>query len=139
MHGEPDRRPVPPRARHDRAACAPLPVVVALPATVERDDIPRLCERLRATLAAGDARRVDCDAGALAEVDVVAVEALAWLALVARRGGACLRLRRAPAALLGLLDLLGLGSVVVQVERQAEQREQVGGVEEGGDPGDPVA
>lgn len=132
---EPDQRPTTAPRRRGGA-----PVVVALPRHLRRDDIPGLCERLLAAVERSGASRIDCDVGGLSDVDVVAVEAVARLELAARRAGARLRLRRAPRGLVGLLAWLGLRDVlVIEVERQAEQREQVGGVEEGRDPGDPVA
>ncbi|GAB2586792.1 hypothetical protein GCM10027168_19520 [Streptomyces capparidis] len=107
--------------------------------------IPRLCDRLRALLATAPGGVVVCDVTALGAPDAVTVEALARLQLTARRAGGEIRLRGAHPALRALLDLAGLGAVLppegrspLQVRRQAEQREQAGGVQEGVEPGDPA-
>jgi hypothetical protein len=75
--------------------------------------------------------------------DLALVDELARLQLAARRAGYSIRLRDAPAALSGLLDLLGLAGVLaaglrLEVGREAEGGEQVG-VEEAVQPDDPVA
>ena len=87
-----------------------------------------------------------CDVGELTVPDVSTVDALARLGLVARRRGLEVRLSRASPRLIELLALIGLLGVLVvngasglEARGQSEEREQVGGVEEEGDPGDPVA
>ncbi|MFL5680990.1 MAG: STAS domain-containing protein [Chloroflexota bacterium] len=89
---------------------------------------------------------LDCDVRALPHPDVCAVDALARLALVARRHGRDIRIHGASDELRSLIDLAGLGSVLVSADelaleagRQPEQREEPGGVEEERDPGDPLA
>ena len=52
------------------------------------------------------------DAGALTEPDLATVDALARLALAARRAGRSVRVRHASAALSNLLELAGLGEIV---------------------------
>lgn len=85
------------------------------------------------------------DAAELTRPDLETVEALAWLQLCARRSGFRLELRNAPAELAELLCLcglaaeLGLGGCGVDARGQPEHREEAGGVQEEGDPGDPVA
>ncbi|MGH2683855.1 MAG: STAS domain-containing protein [Actinomycetota bacterium] len=82
--------------------------------------------------------------------DVAVIDELARLQLRARRMGCSIRLRDVSAELFDLLDLLGLGDVVpcvpglrgggrlpVEVERQAEDPEEVG-VEEAVMPDDPT-
>lgn len=81
-------------------------------------------------------RVVICDVGALTRADLAAVDAIAAVCLTAGRRGRPVRLRRASAELAALLAFLGLDELVVVelgVEpcRQAEEREQGGGVEEG--------
>ena len=83
-----------------------------------------------------------CDV-AVAPVDVGTVDALARLALAARRRGHPLLLRNASAELCELVALVGLTPVLpcptasrVESGRQPEQREVPGGVEEEGDPAD---
>jgi anti-anti-sigma regulatory factor len=81
--------------------------------------------------------------------DAATVEALARLQLTALRSGRRIRLRNACGELRDLLALAGLVELLpvvgpaegsgLQPLRQAEQREEVGGVEEERDPGDPVA
>jgi hypothetical protein len=93
-----------------------------------------------------DRRPLDCDVRALPHPDVRAVDALARLALVAQRRGRTIRIHGATDELRALIDLAGLGSVLVcaddlelEARRQPEQREESGGVEEERDPGDPLA
>jgi hypothetical protein len=73
---------------------------------------------------------VICDASALAP-DVGSIDTLARLALLARRQGMELRLRKVPSELQELLELCGLGAVVgellalgVEMAGQPEQREE---------------
>jgi hypothetical protein len=64
--------------------------------------------------------------------DLAVIDELARLQLAARRLGCSIHVRDAGARLVGLLDLAGLGDVVavaarsVQVQRHAEELEQVG-------------
>ncbi|MFF2726615.1 STAS domain-containing protein [Streptomyces sp. NPDC058008] len=93
-------------------AMTPNPLVVT--GRVTRAEVPGLCAELEALLAgAPGAAAVDCDLGGVTHPDLVLVEAVARLGLVARRaGGVQLRLRRTPAALRALLALVGLADVV---------------------------
>ena len=92
-----------------------------------------------------DAGWVVCDVSALTEPDAATVEALARLQLTARRLGCRIRLRGACPRLRDLLALVGLAEVVpllppasgVEPQRQAEQREPTGDVQEGVEPDDP--
>lgn len=71
---------------------------------------------------------------------VETVDCLARLQLVMRRRGRQLCLSNADDQLRGLIELAGLSGVLrVQVERQAEQREQLLSVEEEGELPDPAA
>jgi hypothetical protein len=84
--------------------------------------------------------RVVCDAGALPP-DAVSVDALARLALEARRHGCRVELRNVPAELGRLLAFLGLDRAVgvsggFEPQGEAEEREQPLGVEERVDRGD---
>jgi hypothetical protein len=91
---------------------------------------------LRVTTGAGV---VHCDAGDLA-ADVVTVEALARLALIARRAGCPLVLRRVSPELEQLVAFCGLGAALgVEVRGEPEQREQARGVQERVQPGDAPA
>ncbi len=131
-------------------------VVLTLPGTVAPGEVAALCERLRALLerreetgdvpGRGEPFAVVCDAGAVTRPDLATVEALARLRLTARRLGCRLRLRNAHPELRCLLRLLGLDGVVgdqgiavgAQPRGQAEEGEEVRGVEEGVEPGDPA-
>ena len=68
--------------------------------------------------------------------DLGAVDRIARAALEARRAGRDVRLVDVDGGLAALLELAGLGR---EVGRQPEQREELVGVEEGVEPGDPVA
>ena len=83
--------------------------------------------------------RLPCDVRALpAEAD--AVDALAHLALAARRAGLEVCLCHASPALCCLIEFMGLAEVLrVEVERKPEQREKRLRVEEEGQLRDPPA
>jgi ABC-type transporter Mla MlaB component len=92
-----------------------------------------------------DADLIVCDVGALVDPDASTVDALARLALLARRLGCQVRLRNASNELQELLTLVGLGDVVPCCEDlrlgprgETEEREQPRGVEEGVEPSDPT-
>ena len=85
------------------------------------------------------------DAATLGRPDAATIDALARLALTARRRGCRVRLVHAPADLRDLVVLVGLAGVLpcepgsgVQPRRQPEQREEPARVEEEHDPGDPI-
>jgi hypothetical protein len=68
------------------------------------------------------------------------VEALARLQVMVRRSGGSMRLVDASPELLDLLAFCGFPpGLALEAQRQPEHREEAGGVEEEGDPGDPVA
>jgi ABC-type transporter Mla MlaB component len=136
-------RPRVARVRAVRPRGEPDTVVLVFSGRIGRADIPRLCERARGLLQAGDADRVVCDVSAVVDPDAAALDALARLQLTARRLGHVVRVRHACIELQELLTLTGLDVVVPQyvelpleTSRQAEEREQPGGVEKEGDPGD---
>ncbi|MEU9418249.1 STAS domain-containing protein [Streptomyces sp. NPDC048272] len=70
---------------------------------------------------------MSCDVSALTRPGLGAVDAVARLALVARRHGVRLRLTGAGPALRALLGLVGL----VELLGEPEEREPPGGVQEG--------
>jgi ABC-type transporter Mla MlaB component len=118
-------------------------IVLVIGGPIARADVPRLCERAHALLEASDADLAVCDVGGLADPDAVTVDALARLQLTARRLGLQIRVRHAGGELRDLLALMGLCEVVplcadlpLEAGRQTEEREEGGGVEEEGDPGD---
>ena len=123
----------------------PSIILIAIDGPIRRADIPSLCDRFQALFDDAGPRRVVCDVAALTP-DAAALDALARLQLMARRLGLQVRLSGASAELVELLSLAGLLGVLpvngpsgVEPRRQPEQREERGGVEEEGDPGDPVA
>ena len=80
---------------------------------------------------------VDVDVSALG-ADLASVDALARMRLAARRAGHGMRFLGVSAELRDLLGLTGLREVLgVEVERQPEEREEAGGVEEEGELGHP--
>ncbi|WP_143076559.1 STAS domain-containing protein [Streptomyces sp. MUSC 14] len=114
---------------------AKTPAVLVLSGAVSRDQVPGLCDDLRALLAAAGVRVVVCDVGGLGASGLGAVDLLARLELTARRAGGRIRLRDPAPALLALLDVVGLR---FQVEGQAEEGEPPLGVEEAVETGDPA-
>jgi ABC-type transporter Mla MlaB component len=104
---------------------------------VTRADIPVLCAALADSLPGPGGDVVICDVAGVAEPDAVTVEALARLRVTARRHGWGLAVSGASPELLQLVRLFGLSAVLPQPGRQAEQREQAGGIEEVVDGRDP--
>ncbi|MER5500907.1 MULTISPECIES: STAS domain-containing protein [unclassified Streptomyces] len=95
------------------------PIVLVVTGRVTRDAVPGLCAELEALLHGPDGAAhapdagVDCDVGGVVRADLVLVEAIARLVLVARRaGGRRLRLRNASPELRSLLDLVGLAELM---------------------------
>jgi anti-anti-sigma regulatory factor len=118
-----------------------LTVIVVGPLT--RADVGDLCERARLALEATTAATLTCDVAALVDPDAVVVDALARLALTARRLGRGFRLRHASPALEDLLAWTGLGTVLTACGElrlepcgQAEEREEPLRVEEEVGPDD---
>jgi ABC-type transporter Mla MlaB component len=77
---------------------------------ITREDVPGLCERVRAHLDQADVV-VRCDVAGV-EPDAVTVDAVARLQLAARRRGCEVRLHNASDDLLELVDLMGLANVL---------------------------
>lgn len=75
-------------------------------------DLARLCTGLAARLASGAGTAVVCHAELLPD-DVRALEVLARLALTARRAGARVQVLGLSAELSALLQLVGLGAVLL--------------------------
>ncbi|HET6950739.1 MAG TPA: STAS domain-containing protein [Acidimicrobiales bacterium] len=136
---DPPRPPAPARS-----------VVVVFDGQATPATMAGFCARAREALAVDGVEEVVCDVSAVADADLGMVDSLARLQLLAIRRGRRVSLRRASDDLRALLDLLGLrdvvpscapggpGASVLEVVGQAEEGEQPG-VEEVGDPGDPVA
>jgi hypothetical protein len=122
-------------------------IVVRVPSRPDRSEVDAMCRDLvEAARLAGVERRIVeticCDAAAAVHPDVGTIEALARLALTARRLGRPFALAGASPDLLGLLALTGLERLArlgVEIERQSEEGEETLGIEKKGDPGDPTA
>jgi ABC-type transporter Mla MlaB component len=124
--------------------------VMVLRGRIEPADIPGLCERARELLESAGRFTLPCDVDSVV-ADATTLDALARMALLCRRLGRRLELRGASGRLEELVVLAGLIEVLpclppegdrrsgLQVGRQAEQREEPGGVEEERDPCDPIA
>jgi hypothetical protein len=87
-----------------------------------------------------------CDLARLTDADIGTVDALARLALRARRLGCSISLRDPSSELCELVAFAGLGDVLprapdsgVEVVGESEQRKEPFGVEEERDPADPTA
>jgi ABC-type transporter Mla MlaB component len=88
-------------------------VAMTVPSPLSRAQLPDLLTRTCALLdGAAECERLLCRVAGVA-ADAVAVDALARLALAARRSGCEVRLCGASAELLGLVELLGLGDVLL--------------------------
>ncbi|MBD3548168.1 MULTISPECIES: STAS domain-containing protein [Streptomyces] len=117
------------------------PIVLTVTGRVSRAVVPDLCARLeRALTAPGGAAPApgavaDCDVGGVVRPDLALVDAVARLAVVARRSGHTLRLRHVPPELRALLDLVGLADVVGLAEEPGESGEP----EESEEPGEITA
>lgn len=123
---------------------APNMMLLTLKGAVQREDLPMLVEGIRAHLRQSPAERVVCDVEHLA-VDIVTVDALARLRLAARRRGREVSLLNASDELHALLELVGLDETIppcdvsgIEMRRQVEQREELLGVQEESDTGDPT-
>ncbi|MEU9232868.1 STAS domain-containing protein [Streptomyces subrutilus] len=95
------------------------------------DDVPALCARVSEACRDGPALVV-CDVRAVGTAGLGCVEALARMALTARRHGSPLRVTGADGRLRALLGLVGL----VELLGEPEEGEPPGGVQEGVEPDD---
>ena len=125
---------------------SPQPKTIVLVVdSLEPGDVPALLEPIGPGMVRGDATIILCDLARLADADMATVDALARLALRARRMGCAVSLRDPSTELLELVGLAGLGEVLpcapgsgVEVIGQSEEREEPLGVEEERDAGDPA-
>ena len=125
---------------------SPQPKTIVLVVdSLEPDDVPALLEPIGPGMVRGDTTIILCDLARLADADIATVDALARLALRARRMGCAVSLRDPSTELLELVGLAGLGEVLpcapgsgVEVVGQSEEREEPLGVEEERDAGDPA-
>lgn len=87
-------------------------VTMTVPSPLARAELPALFARTCELLALGrGCELLLCEVGGI-DADAVAVDALARLALAARRSQCEVRLRGASPELLGLVELIGLGEVL---------------------------
>jgi hypothetical protein len=87
-------------------------VTITVPSPLTRAELPMLFARVCETLTIGrDFKLLVCEVGGI-DADAVAVDALARLALAARRSGCEVRLRGASPELLGLVEFVGLSDTV---------------------------
>lgn len=93
------------------AASPPQTIAFSIHGPIARSDLPGLCDRVGALLTASRARVALCDVRGV-EADVVTVEALARLAVAARRAGCQVRLRGASPSLRRLVGFMGLDAVL---------------------------
>lgn len=119
--------------------------ILVLGPAIDPDGVPSLCERLAERVRRSGAARVVCDVGAIIEPDAAVLAALARLRLTARRLDCPMEIHHVRPRLRELIAFAGLDDVLAvhrgfgaEPVRQAEQREQPGGLEEGGDPLDPA-
>ncbi len=119
-------------------------VRLVIDAPIAPRDVPALCRRARACVAAHG--HVVCDVSGLDDPDLATVDTLARLQLTVRRLGGTIRLRGATQHLEELLALTGLGDVLplcpelcVEPGGEPEQREEALGVEEEADARDLAA
>ena len=125
---------------------SPQPKTIVLVVdSLEPDDVPGLIDRVGPGIVRGDTTIILCDLARLADADMATVDALARLALRARRMGCAVSLRDPSTELLELVGLAGLGEVLpcapgsgVEMIGQSEEREEPLGVEEERDAGDPA-
>ncbi len=113
--------------------------------SLDPDEVPDLIERLGPGIVRGDSTVILCDLARLADADMATVDALARLALRARRMGCAVTLRDPSTELLELVALAGLGEVLpcaadlgLEVVGKPEERKEPLGVEEERDAGDPA-
>ncbi len=93
------------------AASAPQTATLAIRGPLVRADLPGLIARTSALLASNEAEVLRCEVSQLA-ADAVAVDALARLALAARRSGCRVKVSGACAELQGLIAFIGLADVL---------------------------
>jgi ABC-type transporter Mla MlaB component len=91
---------------------AQQPPVWSIGPTIERADIPELCECLEDLLVASDGGVVICDVGTIERPDIVTIELLARLQLAAQRLGGGIHLQGARPRLRELVALVGLAAAL---------------------------
>jgi ABC-type transporter Mla MlaB component len=92
------------------AASPPVSTLV-IRGPLDPADLPGLLVRARALMGESHVAVLGCEVSQL-DADAVAVDALARIALLARRAGCSVRVRGASAELLGLIAFAGLSEVI---------------------------
>ncbi|MGZ8761716.1 MAG: STAS domain-containing protein [Acidimicrobiia bacterium] len=120
-------------------------IVVAVGSPISPADLPALCTTVRTRLEHSGAEVVVIDLGAVGVADAVTIDAMARLALTARRLGRAVQLRDAPSELHDLLAFTGLRDVVelgarlpLVLQGETEEREEALDVEEEAELDDPA-
>jgi anti-anti-sigma regulatory factor len=130
----------------DRDPSRPGSVVVAVGSPIAPAELPALCAAVRSRIERSGAGAVVIDLGAVVAPDVVTIDAMARLALVARRMGCRVHLRDVPVELRELLAFTGLDAALadpdaaglaLELQGQAELREDPLDVEEEAELDDP--
>ena len=103
------------------AACGPPTVTMRIAGPLERADLSGLFERTCALLEGAGAQTLRCEVGGVT-ADAVALDALARLALAARRRGCAVRLCGGSDELRALIALTGL-AVVLPFETHVSRRD----------------
>jgi ABC-type transporter Mla MlaB component len=93
------------------AASAAQTATLAIRGPLDRADLPALLARTRTMLASSNVEVLRCEVSQL-PADAVAVDALARLALAARRSGCRVRVCGASAELRALIAFMGLADVL---------------------------
>jgi anti-anti-sigma regulatory factor len=115
-------------------------IVVAVGSPIAPADLPKLCAGVRARIERSGAAVVVIDLGAVAAPDAVTVDAMARLALTAKRLGCEVQVCDVPRVLRELLDLSGLGGLggsPLEVQRQTEEWKDAFDIEEERELDDP--
>ncbi len=97
------------------ASGTPVTIEFAIWAPLARTDLPGLRDRVCALLGEAQPTVAICDVAQFTRVDAVTVDALARLALVAKRRGCEIRLRHASEPLRQLVWLMGLEDTLREI------------------------
>ena len=119
------------------------PPLLVIPKAIGRQEIRKLCRRIRRLVRESGGGRVRCDLGDIG-VNLGTVDTLCRMQLAALRSGGTLQLENVCGELLDLIDLVGLSDLLPgcrqlarEAKRKAEQGEEAVGLQEERDAGDP--
>ncbi len=118
-------------------------IAMVISGRLARADVPAMLERMGRLLEGTSTGPLICDVAAVIDLDLVTVDALATLQLLARRLGRPLRFRHASPELRELIALAGLSGtlpcreeLLLEVQRQPEEGEEARRVQEERDAAD---